>query len=77
MQGNNLLKSKDYLHAIEAFTKAIEINPNNSQCINARARCLLACGQHQRALEDADRVIELKHGSIARQTTGAVAAGLL
>ena len=50
----------DYDHAIEAFTKAIELNPNYAVAYNNRGLVYNNIGEFDRAIADYTKAIELK-----------------
>jgi len=58
-QGNQMLSSKQYTKAIEFYTKAIELNPNNAIYYCNRAAAYSHMGQHQKAVDDCKSSINL------------------
>ncbi len=61
-QGNKAFTTKDYERAIELFTKAIELDPTNHVLYSNRSASYASLKQYDKALEDADKTIELKGG---------------
>jgi len=57
--GNEQFKAGNYPKAIEHFTKAIALEPNNVLYSN-RSACYCGLKQYQEALDDAQKCIELK-----------------
>nr|CCA25587.1 Heat shock protein 40 like protein putative [Albugo laibachii Nc14] len=59
-QGNEYLKNKEYLHAIESYTNAIDLNPDNAIYYSNRSAAFLSLGDaRSKALRDAEKCIEL------------------
>jgi tetratricopeptide (TPR) repeat protein len=54
--GNQLSASGNYTEAIESYTTALKIDPNNSEAYNRRSTARSAIGDYQRAMEDLQRV---------------------
>uniref|UniRef100_A0A0D9WBS0 DUF1664 domain-containing protein n=1 Tax=Leersia perrieri TaxID=77586 RepID=A0A0D9WBS0_9ORYZ len=52
-RGDDAFRNKDYLVAVDAYTQAIELNPNDATLHSNRSLCWLRAGQAERALEDA------------------------
>lgn len=52
--GNSLYSSKEYLKAIEEYSKAIKLQGNNKTLWSNRSACYLALNKHQDALLDAE-----------------------
>ncbi|KAM0893786.1 hypothetical protein ACQ4PT_024892 [Festuca glaucescens] len=52
-RGDDAFRRKDYLTAVDAYTKAIEFDPNEAALLSNRSLCWLRAGQGERALEDA------------------------
>ncbi|SNX87438.1 related to SGT2  len=52
-QGNKAMSAKDYGAAIEAYGKAIELNPNSPVYFSNRAAAFSQIGQHDQAIDDA------------------------
>ncbi|CAG8568070.1 8265_t:CDS:10, partial [Acaulospora morrowiae] len=59
-QGNAAFSAKEYVKAIELFTKAIEVDPSNHVLYSNRSASYASLKQYDKALEDANRTIELK-----------------
>ncbi|WP_295615685.1 tetratricopeptide repeat protein [Chamaesiphon sp. GL140_3_metabinner_50] len=54
--GNKLSESGDYKGAIESYTIALKIDPNNAEAYNRRSTARSAIGDYQGAMEDLQRV---------------------
>ncbi|EST07177.1 Tetratricopeptide TPR1 [Kalmanozyma brasiliensis GHG001] len=52
-EGNKAMSAKDYGAAIEAYGKAIELNPNSPVYFSNRAAAFSQIGQHDQAIDDA------------------------
>nr|BAX25132.1 stress-induced protein sti1-like protein (ISS) -like [Oryza brachyantha] len=57
--GGELLRQQKYEEAVMQFTEAIKRNPRNPKNFSDRAQCHIKQGELPKALEDADRCIEL------------------
>ncbi|CAE6534051.1 unnamed protein product [Rhizoctonia solani] len=55
--GNNLMASKEYNRAIDAYTEAIAIDPNNPVYYSNRAAAWSSMGDHAVAADDAEMAI--------------------
>ena len=63
-EGGRLLMSKDFTGAINSFTQAIELDPNNFKAYYVRGGCYgYFLKDYPRAIEDFDRAIELRPGN--------------
>ncbi len=58
-KGVALGKAGNYKEAIEAFTKAIEIDPNNATAYRNRGLAYKSLGNNEQAIQDYDKAIEL------------------
>jgi len=58
--GNKALAAKNYVEAIEAYSKAIELNDKDQTYFSNRSMAHLYNGGYEEALEDADQCIALK-----------------
>ncbi|MGC2235519.1 MAG: protein kinase [Pyrinomonadaceae bacterium] len=58
-QGDKFYSQKKYDKAIEAYTKAIELNPNDFGLYNNRAVVYHATGEYEKAIADYGKAIEL------------------
>ncbi|AET39464.1 protein serine/threonine phosphatase Ecym_4413 [Eremothecium cymbalariae DBVPG len=63
-QGNKFVASKDYGQAIEAYTKAIELDGCQSIFFSNRALANLKLDRFQSALEDSSKAIELDSSNV-------------
>ncbi|KAF9972925.1 Hsp90 cochaperone, partial [Modicella reniformis] len=59
-QGNQAFLAKDYPTAIDLFTKAIELDPNNHVLYSNRSACYASQKKYTQALEDGEKTVELK-----------------
>lgn len=59
-EGNKALAAKKYDEAIEKYTKAIEINANDHTYFGNRSMAYLYNGEAEKAMDDADKCIEIK-----------------
>ncbi|CAI5702966.1 unnamed protein product [Peronospora effusa] len=60
-EGNKLVAAKQYKDAIEMYTRAIELDPDNAVYYSNRSAAYLAMGDARgKALKDAEKCIELK-----------------
>lgn len=57
--GNKAFAEKNYAEAIEHFTKAIELSPNEHTFYSNRSACFASTDNYEKALEDADKCISL------------------
>jgi stress-induced-phosphoprotein 1 len=61
-QGNKAFAAKDYQKAIELFSKAIELDDTNHVFFSNRSAVYTTTQQYRNALDDAEKVIEIKAG---------------
>ncbi|KAJ6015848.1 Heat shock chaperonin-binding [Penicillium herquei] len=59
-EGNKAFSAKDYPTAIEKFTQAIAIEPENHILFSNRSAVYSAQAEYQKALEDAEKAITIK-----------------
>ncbi|XP_071441498.1 uncharacterized protein [Hetaerina americana] len=59
IQGCKLAAKEHHERAIDVFTKAIELTPDDYRFYGNRSFCFCQLGQHKRALKDADKAISL------------------
>eukprot|EP00164_Ancoracysta_twista_P013314 GFYU01021208.1.p1 GENE.GFYU01021208.1~~GFYU01021208.1.p1 ORF type:complete len:300 (-),score=41.06 GFYU01021208.1:119-994(-) len=59
-EGNAAVKAKDYDTAIEAYTKAIALAPDNEVLYSNRSACYLAKGEKEKALNDSMETVRLR-----------------
>lgn len=60
-QGNEQFKARNYPVALELYTKAIEVEPNNHIFYSNRAACYMKMDKFQEALEDSEKCIQINH----------------
>jgi heat shock protein 1/8 len=58
--GNTLMKNNDERGAIQQYTKAIDLDPNNHILYSNRSAALIKVGDIQDALIDAEKCVEIK-----------------
>jgi len=58
--GSEKVRQQDYRHAVEDFTRAIEIDPAFAEAYSSRAFCFGHLREHQKALQDRETVIRLR-----------------
>ncbi|XP_063931410.1 stress-induced-phosphoprotein 1-like isoform X2 [Zophobas morio] len=58
--GNSAFSAKDYAKAVDYFSKAIELAPDNHILYSNRSACYASLGSYDLALTDANKTIELK-----------------
>jgi len=54
--GLQLYNAQNYAQAVQYFSAAIQVDPNNAAALQGRANCYYAQGQYQQALDDYQRV---------------------
>ncbi|KNC82899.1 hypothetical protein SARC_04819 [Sphaeroforma arctica JP610] len=59
-QGNRAFAAKDWATAIDLFTQAIVVAPENHVLYSNRSAAYSSCGEYQKALEDADKCVSIK-----------------
>ncbi|KAH9327098.1 hypothetical protein KI387_007276, partial [Taxus chinensis] len=59
-RGESAFKNKDYLMAVDAYTQAIDLDPNNATLLSNRSLCWIRLGQAEQALADAKLCRELR-----------------
>ena len=64
-EGNELLQTKDYSGAIQAYTRALSISGDNYVVYNNRAVAYLMTGDNKKAVEDCDRSLAIKKNAKA------------
>ena len=58
-KGNACMSSKDFMGAVEWYTKGIQLDPNNHVLYSNRSAAYLSAGKGDEALSDATKCIEL------------------
>ena len=59
-KGNGLVKEKKYKEALDCYSKAIEIDPNDPILYSNRSAMHLNLSEFDKAIEDAEKAISLK-----------------
>jgi len=59
-QGNAALSSEKFEEAIELYTRAIDLDPNNHVLYSNRSAAFAKGGQYFQALEDAEKTVKIK-----------------
>lgn len=59
-EGNNAFSSGDYNTAIQKFTQAIDLSPNNHVLYSNRSASYCALRQYDQALIDAEKTIQIE-----------------
>ncbi|KAF2875976.1 heat shock protein-like protein STI1 [Massariosphaeria phaeospora] len=59
-EGNKLFAEKKFAESIEKFTQAIELDPSNHVLYSNRSGAYASLKDYKHALEDADKVVEIK-----------------
>jgi len=59
-KGNAALANGDYEQAIEHYTQAIALDPNNHVLFSNRSAAYAKQGKYQNALEDAEKTVSIK-----------------
>ena len=60
LKGNALVKEKKYKEALDCYSKAIELDPNNPILYSNRSAMYLNLTEYDQAIADADKAISLK-----------------
>ncbi len=68
-KGNNYMQDKQYLKAVDAYTKAIEQSPNNLVLLSNRAEAFIKLGYFNTALLDCDEVLKGNPDALLKQKT--------
>jgi Flp pilus assembly protein TadD len=59
-QGNAAISAHDYPKAVECYTKAIELAPDNHVLYSNRSAAYTSMGQYEKALADAEKTVTLQ-----------------
>jgi len=59
LKGNELMKDGSYQEAVDSYTKAIEIDPNNAIFFSNRAAAYTKLGRHEDAIHDCKTAVRL------------------
>ena len=57
-EGDALYKQSEYTKALESYTLALKIQPDEKSCLVARSKCHLKLGDPQKALQDAEAAMK-------------------
>ncbi|XP_053386102.1 outer dynein arm-docking complex subunit 4-like isoform X4 [Mercenaria mercenaria] len=57
-EGNHFVHVQQYHKAVESFTKALELKPDDCQCLVIRSKCHLQLGNAEASLADAELALE-------------------
>jgi len=57
-EGDALFKQGDYKKALDSYSMALEIKPDDKTCLISRSKCHLMLGDAQAALKDAEAALE-------------------
>jgi len=57
-EGDALYKQSEYIKALESYTLALTVQPNEKTCLVARSKCHLKLGDPQKALQDAESALK-------------------
>ncbi|KAJ2906828.1 hypothetical protein MKZ38_010326 [Zalerion maritima] len=78
-EGNAEFKAGRWQSAVDKYTAALEVDPNNrdinSKCLQNRALCRIKLKQFEGAIEDCDRALALEPGYVKARKTKANALG--
>merc|ERR1712054_713838 len=58
--GNEMFRANDFMQAAMEYTAALELNPSVAALYAYRSQCWLKLGNHEKALEDAMKCIEIE-----------------
>lgn len=58
-EGNKAMAQRNFNEAIEKYTQAIELDPSNVVYLSNRAAAYSSLGQHDKAISDAEKAIEI------------------
>ncbi|KAK1295638.1 putative serine/threonine-protein kinase [Acorus calamus] len=59
-RGDDAFRRKDYLAAVDAYTQAIDLDPNEATLLSNRSLCWMRLGQAEQALADAKSCRDLR-----------------
>jgi tetratricopeptide (TPR) repeat protein len=68
-KGTTKYDAKDFLGAIQDYTKAVEINPNLSEVYSARAAAKIKNKDYNGAIQDCNKILELDDKNSTAYTT--------
>ncbi|XP_066919955.1 outer dynein arm-docking complex subunit 4-like [Clytia hemisphaerica] len=57
-EGDALFKQSEFKKALESYSLALEIEPEDKNCLVARSKCYLKLGDPQKALQDAEEALK-------------------
>ncbi len=76
-EGRPLISEKKYEEALEAFNKAIEINPKDDNALSSKGAMLGTLGRHEEALEAFNKAIEINPKNDDALSNKGIALGYL
>ena len=59
-KGNDAMKSANFESAVRFYSEAISLSPENHVLYSNRSAAYMKLGRYQKALEDAEKTIEIK-----------------
>lgn len=59
-QGNAAISAHDYPKAVDCYTNAIDLAPDNHVLYSNRSAAYTSMGQYEKALADAEKTVELQ-----------------
>lgn len=63
-EGNQAYKNKEYQRAINCYTKAIHLHPNDSNFYSNRALSYFNLGQYPQCINDCDKAVQLNPSNV-------------
>ena len=77
LKGNELIKAKDYKEAVTAYSRSLELNPDEPFTYANRAMANLKLRNYKKVIEDANDALRLKPAYLkAHHRRGKAYAGL-
>lgn len=76
-KGDEFYERKEFEAALNSWTKAAQLDPNNAKAHNNRAAALFELGRHQEAIEACSEALRVQPGyAIAHMTRGEIYAAM-